>query len=78
MAARYFRPSSLTWWSGVSAVAVGAASLAMPDSFAVTEVGRLIAMLAGGGDASPAALIFLGTGLIGIRDKMERAYAGRD
>jgi hypothetical protein len=50
----------------------------MPDSFAVTEVGRLIAMLAGGGDASPAALIFLGTGLIGIRDKMERAYAGRD
>jgi hypothetical protein len=45
----------------------------MPGSFALTEVGSFIAMLSGGGDASPAALIFLGTGLIGIRDRMERA-----
>jgi len=78
MATRYFRPTSLTWWSGVSAVAVGVSALAMPYSVSVSEVGQLIAMLAGGGDASPAALSFLGTGLIGIRDKMERAYAGWD
>jgi hypothetical protein len=73
MAVKYFRPTSLTWWSGVASVAVGVASMVMPGSFALTEVGSFIAMLSGGGDASPAALIFLGTGLIGIRDRMERA-----
>lgn len=73
----YFRPRSLTWWSGVSAVATGVTSMAMPGSVAVTEFGRLLAMFAGSADASPAALIFLGTGLIGVRAKLERAYAGR-
>jgi hypothetical protein len=69
---RYLRPKSLTWWSGVASISVGAAMLAMPGDYALTEVGRFISMLAGGGDASPAALIFLGTGLIGIRDRLER------
>lgn len=70
----YFRPSSLTWWSGVLAVATGVASMVMPESLAVTEVGRLLAMFAGSADASPAALVFLGTGLIGVRAKLERAF----
>lgn len=73
----YFRPSSLTWWAGVMAVLTGAAIMAMPESFALTEIGRLLAMFTGSADASPAALIYLGFGLIGIRAKLERAYAGR-
>ena len=75
---RYIRPMSLTWWAGLSSCAVGGAVLAMPDSFALTEMGRLIAMLAGGADASPAALIFLGLGLIGVRDRLERSMGQRD
>ena len=72
----YIRPRSLTWWSGVLACGTGVAIMAMPDSFALTEFGRLLAMFAGSGDASPAALVFLGTGLIGIRAKMERTLGG--
>jgi NAD/NADP transhydrogenase alpha subunit len=75
---RYFRPKSLTWWSGVASVATGVAAMVIPDNFALGEFGRFIAMLAGGADASPAALIFLGTGLIGIRDRLERAMNGKD
>jgi hypothetical protein len=70
---RYIRPKSLTWWAGVGAILTGALSMALPDDLRVSEFGRLLAMLAGSGDASPAALVFLGLGLIGIRDRMERA-----
>lgn len=73
---RYLRPKSLTWWAGVFATAVGGAALAMPDSYQVTEIGRLVAILAGGHDASPAALIALGLGLIGVRDAIERRFQG--
>lgn len=73
----YFRPASLTWWSGVLAVLTGIAAMVMPDSYGVTEFGRLLAMFAGSADASPASLVFLGLGLIGVRAKLERAYAGR-
>jgi hypothetical protein len=48
--------------------------MVMPESLAVTEFGRLLAMFAGSADASPAALVFLGTGLIGVRAKLERAF----
>ena len=73
---RYIRPLSLTWWSGVLSAATGAAVLAMPDDARLSEFGRLLAMLAGSADASPAALIFLGLGLIGIRDRLERGMRG--
>jgi len=73
---RYIRPKSLTWWSGIAAIGVGGATMAMPDSFALSQAGQLVTMFAGGGDASPAALIFLGTGLIGIRDRLERGMQG--
>lgn len=75
---RYLRPRSLTWWAGALSVATGAAVLAMPDDARLTEFGRLLAMLAGSADASPAALIFLGMGLIGIRDRLERGMQGYD
>ena len=32
--------------------------------------------LAGSGDASPAGLMFLGLGLIGLRDRIERGFRG--
>lgn len=73
----YFRPASLTWWSGVSLIGTGGALMAMPDSYLLTELGRLLTLFAGGADASPAMLIFTGTGLVGIRAKLERAYAGK-
>ena len=78
MARKYYRPASLTWWAGVGAVATGIANVAMPASFALTELGRLIAMLSGGVDASPASLVFMGLGLIGVRDYLERAYGEQD
>jgi hypothetical protein len=71
---KYVRPQSLTWWSGVAAATTGVAVMAMPGSVAITETGKFIALLAGGADASPAALLFLGTGLIGIRERMERGF----
>ena len=40
------------------------------------ELTRLVALLAGSGDASPAGLMFLGLGLIGLRDRIERGFRG--
>ncbi|TYO91421.1 hypothetical protein [Oceanicella actignis] len=73
---RYIRPRSLTWWSGVLATTTGVAALAAPASEPVGELGRLLALFAGSGDASPAGLIFLGLGLIGVRDRLERGFRG--
>jgi hypothetical protein len=72
----YIRPTSMTWWSGVAAIVLGVLSMAIPESMAFSELGRVVAMLAGAGDSSPAGLILLGTGLIGIRAKLERAAQG--
>ncbi len=75
---RYIRPTSLTWWAGLLAFATGAASLALPATGPLADLARLVAMLAGSGDASPAALIALGLGLIGLRDRLERGFRGDD
>lgn len=60
------------------AFASGAASLALPATGPLADLARLVAMLAGSGDASPAALIALGLGLIGLRDRLERGFRGDD
>ena len=70
---RYVRPKSLSWWSGVTSVATGVLLMAVPDSYALGEFGRLLSLLAGGVDASPAMLIYVGLGIIGIRDRLERS-----
>ncbi|WP_149589989.1 hypothetical protein [Tabrizicola flagellatus] len=75
---RYIRPTSLTWWAGLLAFATGAASLALPATGTLADLARLVATLAGSGDASPAALIALGLGLIGLRDRIERGFRGDD
>jgi len=72
---RYVRPNSLTWWAGLLAMLTGIASLALPST-PLGELSRLVALLAGSGDASPAGLMFLGLGLIGLRDRIERGFRG--
>ncbi len=73
---RYIRPTSLTWWAGLLAMFTGIASITLPTTGALGELSRLVALLAGTGDASPAGLIFLGLGLIGLRDRLERGFRG--
>jgi len=50
--------------------------LALPATGPLGELSRLVALLAGSGDASPAGLVFLGLGLIGLRDRIERGFRG--
>ncbi len=73
---RYIRPTSLTWWAGLLAMLTGLASIALPATGPLAELSRLVALMAGTGDASPAGLIFLGLGLIGLRDRIERGFRG--
>ena len=73
---RYIRPNSLTWWAGCLAMLTGLISVALPTAGPLGELSRLVALLAGTGDASPAGLIFLGLGLIGLRDRIERGFRG--
>ena len=75
---RYVRPTSLTWWAGLLALLTGVFSLALPSTGSLGEVARLFALLAGSGDSSPAGLIALGLGLIGLRDRIERGFRGDD
>lgn len=75
---RYIRPTSLTWWSGLLAAATGLGVLVLPSTGALSELARFVALLAGSGDVSPAGLIFLGLGLIGLRDRLERGFRGHD
>lgn len=71
---RYIRPQSLTWWAGVFSIAVGIAMMAGAGRW-TNELGVLIAMLSGEGNSSPAAMMGLGFGLIGIRDKLSRVFS---
>jgi hypothetical protein len=73
---RYIRLTSLTWWAGCLAMLTGIALLALPATGPLGELSRFVALLAGSGDASPAGLMFLGLGLIGLRDRVERGFRG--
>ena len=75
---RYIRPRSLTWWAGLMAVATGTANMALPETGPLAEIARLVTLLSGSGDGSSAGLIALGLGLIGLRDRIERGFHGRD
>ena len=73
----YIRPKSMTWWAGVFSIAVAIAMMAGAGGWA-NEFGALISMLSGGGDSSPAAMMGLGFGLIGIRAKLNRVFSDAD
>jgi hypothetical protein len=75
---RYLRPKSLTWWAGCLALATGTGALFLPEQGQVAALARLVALLSGSGDAAPMTLISLGLGLIGLRDRIERGFAGQD
>jgi len=70
---RYVLPKSLTWWAGLAAILIGLLALALPEHGALGELAGVIAQLIGANDAAPATLITLGLGLIGLRDRLERA-----
>lgn len=70
---RYVLPKSLTWWAGLTAILIGLAALALPESGPLGELAGIIAEFIGADDAAPATLITLGLGLIGLRDRLERA-----
>ena len=69
---RYFQPKSVTWWSGLLSVVLGLLMLARPDLEAAGQIATVLSALNGGADTSPAGMILLGAGLIGLRDKLER------
>lgn len=78
---RYFRPTSLTWWTGIASVLLGVGlALGLQDAAAgnpqaeviLQLVTQLITAATGSADASPATFILLGLGLIGLGDKVER------
>lgn len=69
---RYFRPKSLTWWSGIAMIGIGAASLILPDNEVASELAIAIRALTGEGASSPGMMIGAGLGLIGIRDAIHR------
>jgi hypothetical protein len=71
---RYMRPTSLTWWAGLLAFSTGSGALLLPESGPLTDLARLVALLAGASDAAPITLITLGLGLIGLRDRLERGF----
>jgi hypothetical protein len=75
---RYILPTSLTWWAGVFSILTGVASLLLPDTGTLSDLAQVIASLSGSSDASPAALIALGLGMIGLRDRLERGFRGDD
>ena len=70
---RYLLPKSLTWWAGLAAILIGLAGLALPEHGPLGELAGVVAQLIGANDAAPATLITLGLGLIGLRDRLERA-----
>ena len=64
----YYKPKSVTWWAGAASIAIGVLGVLRPDAGPISEImGALL-----GADGSPASLIALGAGLIGIRAKLER------
>lgn len=70
----YLQPTSLTWWAGVLACATGIGAMLLPGYGALPHLAQFVALLAGSGDASPAGLVFLGLGLIGLRARLERGF----
>ncbi len=69
---KYFRPKSLSWWSGILLIAFGAAQLGFKDNIQFAEISQFLTLMSGGTDASPAMMIFTGLGVIGLRDKLTR------
>lgn len=68
----YVAAESVTWWTGVTATLAGMAEAAGLNHPALGIVGNVISTLTGGDATSPAGLIALGLGLIGIKAHLNR------
>lgn len=69
----YLQVKSLTWWTGVSAIGIGAAKASGMNAAILGHAGDVISIVAGmGAGTPPAQLIVLGLGLVGIRAKLQR------
>lgn len=84
---RYFRPLSLAWWGGAILIATGIMqAMNWPPVLVVAADGEtsildkitvVILALTGGdgaGVTTPAALIGIGAGIIGVRDAQQRSH----
>lgn len=64
----YWMPGTATFWVGLASIVIGCAMAAgVGDAERLGVIAQVITALQGGGDSSPAGLIVLGMGLIGIR-----------
>ena len=72
----YIRLKSLTFWAGVLSIGVGILGLIRPEIPHLPEIIRILAVELGADSTSPAGLIALGLGLIGLRDRIERGFRG--
>lgn len=65
MNAKYFKPKSVTWWTGIACVAGGFVSAAGPEiGGPIQSASNVILSVSGVG---PAAMFAAGLGLIGLR-----------
>jgi hypothetical protein len=68
----YIHAKSLTWWTGFSSILLGISQW-ITDNPILHSLSEVVNTVGGGvGMASPASLIVLGLGLIGIRSKLEK------
>jgi hypothetical protein len=64
MMRKYFKPSSVTWWSGVALIVMGGA-LGLDAGYDIGPAADVLRALTGG--IGPSVLLAQGAGLIGIR-----------
>lgn len=69
----YFKPASVSWWGGVLLVLSGILVAFHPDA-ASHPVMTVVTAMAGLDGTSPALLIGLGMGIIGMRAKKDRMH----
>lgn len=60
------------------AVVLGLFAMFRPEYGPATELSKAMSMILGGSDSSPAALIALGTGLVGVSSNQQAARKAAD
>ncbi|MEX3008756.1 hypothetical protein [Hoeflea sp. TYP-13] len=66
MTSKYFKPKSLTWWTGFAAFVTGAIIAAGGEVEVLRTPANILSNMT---DVPPAAMISFGLGLIGLRGK---------
>lgn len=66
MTGKYFKPKSITWWTGFVALAAGSIVAIGSEVDTVRPAANILSAMA---DVPPAVMISFGLGLIGLRGK---------